>query len=669
MSDPKKIDLGNQKLKFIPEELFAKTDITELNLSSNEISVIPEKIGKLKNLKRLRLMGNPISSLPESLQELRKLENIDLSSTNIKNLPSSLFSVVGLKEISLWGTSLEYIPEEIGNLKNLISLSVWTDHLPNSIGNLIHLERLHLTGKNLRSISSQIGNLISLESLFLNHTNIENIPDTFGNLLNLKTADLSANSRLRDIPASIGKLKKLEKLNLMFCDLKSVPEEIGHLNSLKELQIQTASLPSSVGKLNSLEILVLSSLQSADLPVEIQQLIHLKILKIMDTQIESIDLDFGKFQNLNELGISRNFNLTRMSGSIGESSVRKIYCNDNPQWKSLPEELGQCRFLEDIEMIYSDFDELPESLSQLKSLKKLRFAWNKNLKNLPFSEEQTENLDYLDLDENQNLSVPAYFQKIPSGILSSPAKNLIIRMYPKVYSSKQEIMDKMISELNEGVEHFEFPYWDDYSTYHSAVGKMRLSAFYSDEGMALIFESIEYSSGAGEISDCARGFATFSISERMPNIENSIRIVMNDYKLERDTIFRLELSGEMFAISLDSEFIDFCESHINSTGDKPIDEAVLLFKIAETVPSEKLFPDIREIRKVFQIPETMEHIYSVTEWRHPTADEIFGEEKKMEEYESIKELIKAASENRKPFLNEESNTDWKKMFRVSNCSA
>ncbi|HMY65174.1 MAG TPA: hypothetical protein PL163_00885 [Leptospiraceae bacterium] len=662
MSNPKKIYLGKQKLKSIPEEIFEKTYITELNLNCNEISVIPESIGKLKNLKKLYLMGNPVTALPESMQELKKLEVLDLSGTQLKILPLFLFSMLHLKKISLWGTSLEYIPEEIGNLKGLTSLSVWTDRLPDSIGSLTDLVKLNLTGKNLNSLPSQIGNLISLESLFINHTNIENLPDSFGNLQNLKTADLSANSRLRDLPASLGKLKRLEKLNLLFCDLKFVPEEIGYLNSLKELQIQTASLPTSIGKLNSLEILVLSSLKSSELPKEIEYLIHLKTLKILDTQAEFIELDFGKFRNLNDLQISRNPNLKGISGSIGKSSLEQIYFNDNPMWKHLPEELGQCQNLEDIEMIYSHFEKLPASLSQLKSLKKLRFAWNENLKDLPFSEEQVMSLEYLDLTENPNLLVPSYFQKIPSRILSSSSKNFIMKLYPSIYSSKQEIADKMISELNDGIEHFEFPYWDDYSTYHSAAGKMRVSAFHSEEGMALIFESIEYNSGTGEIWDCAKGFATFSISRRMPNIENSIRAAMDGFKLERDMIYNLELNDEVFPISLETEFIEFCESRSGSSGDKPPDEAILLFKIAETVPVEKLFPDIREIRKAFEIPETMEHIYSVTDWLHPTADDIFGENKKMEEFESIVELINAAAEHRRPVLKEEPNTDWKQMF-------
>ena len=73
------LNLGNNKLKSVPESLGGITSLEKLDLGNNKLKSLPDSIGNLTSLERLYLERNKLKSLPDSIMGLENLNYINLS--------------------------------------------------------------------------------------------------------------------------------------------------------------------------------------------------------------------------------------------------------------------------------------------------------------------------------------------------------------------------------------------------------------------------------------------------------------------------------------------------------------------------------------------------------------------------------------------------------------
>lgn len=661
----KELYLRGRKLSAFPEQIFLCTSLEKLSLYDNDISVVPEEIGKLIHLKELNISANKLLSI-EHIGALKNLEILDLSSNPFTGLPDTLFRLTNLKSLHLWGTSITRLPDEFGNLEHLEFLSIWTGFIPESFGHLQRLKELYVSGENLTGIPGGIGNASCLEKIYLNDTAITTLPESIGRLKKLKILDISNNKQLIHLPASLGECVSLEELHTS--TIAQLPEEICHLPHLKVLDLSVKEIPENFGKLSGLESLSIEGHHIREIPASIGQLTTLKTLKIVDTGIDEVPEEIHRLSSLELLHIARNKNLKILPEKIGElKNLKTLFINDNKSLDTLPPSTGKMDSLQDIEITYSMFRELPESMSKLTRLKRLRFAWNEYLTCLPFSFKQIKHLHHLDLRENNSLDLPGWIKDIPTKLFSFYTKKVIKKAGTGFSVKNQE--KALLTELDEAASDYQFPVWDTFESLHSITGLMRVNGFKADNGVCLVFELVEYNAGTGAIQNAAVGIGTFPLADWLCN-GNGIYVNFYDhfpgierFTLQPDQPVNVTCREKTFVITVSQDYIDECELYRNSSLKKPPDEAILLFYLCETVPAGYLFSTKAHLKQVFQMPASAEMIFSFDDWNHPSVADILENEIPPGENKTIRAFVKGVCTGKKPELKEEPATGWRKNWK------
>ncbi|KAJ8768857.1 hypothetical protein K2173_023852 [Erythroxylum novogranatense] len=85
-----KIDLSNQRLRFLPEAFGKIRGLKVLNLSTNQLQMIPDSIAGLENHEELNLASNPLETLPNAIGFLHNLKILDESSNKLETLPDTI---------------------------------------------------------------------------------------------------------------------------------------------------------------------------------------------------------------------------------------------------------------------------------------------------------------------------------------------------------------------------------------------------------------------------------------------------------------------------------------------------------------------------------------------------------------------------------------------------
>jgi Leucine-rich repeat (LRR) protein len=77
------LDLGNMKLRAVPESLYALGSLRKLVLRTNNLKSLSFSIGNLGSLRELDLSNNHLQSLPETIIGIKDLIRLDLSHNQI----------------------------------------------------------------------------------------------------------------------------------------------------------------------------------------------------------------------------------------------------------------------------------------------------------------------------------------------------------------------------------------------------------------------------------------------------------------------------------------------------------------------------------------------------------------------------------------------------------
>lgn len=305
----------------IPPEIEKCKNLEKLDIGYTDIETIPEFVSQLPKLKTLNFYGCVELNFPNNLSSYPSLKELGVFCRNQKEL-EMIFSLESKEKLTITGR-VNIIPETIGRMKNLKSLSFFAvplTKLPNSL--------------------SQLNNLLQLEV----NTGLAKI--NFEQMINVlreskKLTDLKLRTQELEISNSIAKISNLKKLDLEGNGLTKVSEKLFELKNLTELNLginNLKNLPKGIGKLKKLKVLKINSNWTNKFdPTNLMDEIHL---------LESLQI-------------------------LHLWSCQSI--------KHIPELISNCKKLKEIDLDNNLLQDLPNSIYEMKWLKKLRLTTN-NLK-------------------------------------------------------------------------------------------------------------------------------------------------------------------------------------------------------------------------------------------------------------------------------------------------
>ncbi|KAM4019343.1 leucine-rich repeat transmembrane protein FLRT1-like [Anomaloglossus baeobatrachus] len=172
------LDLGSNKMQYIPQALRKLHNLTRLSLEKNYIKAVGKNSFKFQlALEDLNLRRNRIWAIQdEAFSQMSKLSVLNLGHNSISHLPNQLFS--GLSQLKIMYLQANKI-----------------DQVNCSFNSLVHLKKLYLNNNRMTHIShNAFSSLKQLQFLQLNKNNLTSLPSyLFSRMPKLKGIFLSYN--------------------------------------------------------------------------------------------------------------------------------------------------------------------------------------------------------------------------------------------------------------------------------------------------------------------------------------------------------------------------------------------------------------------------------------------------------------------------------------------
>lgn len=351
--------LEHRKVKTDPQPDTGKTIVNYDFINYKEI---PEVVFSYTNLKKLIFSGNESAEFPKRITVFSELRTLDLSRTNIIEIPEEIAELKKLKKLRL-------------------NYNLHTD-LPNSLANLENLQELALNeSEKLEKIPEVVSKIKSLSTLKLNYClELKYIPENIGNLTQLENLDLSGSSKISSLPETIGKLKNLKNLFLSGTSISRLPESISVLDKLEVLQIGIDSLDydDTIRKIKNLKKLHTIAISSQlEYPTTFQQLTGVRKVSVVK--------NWGLHNEGKErLPLAENIALI--------PNLEELNLSGNNQLEALPVDIGNMSKLLILDITDTAIKSFPESMKNLKHLKRITSNLNQNNGPFGITPEQKENL-------------------------------------------------------------------------------------------------------------------------------------------------------------------------------------------------------------------------------------------------------------------------------------
>lgn len=285
---------------------------------------------------------------------------------------------------------LVLLKEYDGDFDQVESLEfmVEIEELPIEITKFKNLKRLSISFTRAKNISSCITEFKKLEELYV-FDQIDTIPSGIIQLQALRTIRISG--RYTEIPSELGELVNLELLHLYGEEFKYLPATISKLNNLKELVINGNNLeevPEEVGRLDSLERLSIGSHRLRELPASLRKLVNLKGIDFDCDPMAAIDLQ-----------------LAAIPDYFREFKLLEFFRVNNIKFDDIERFLDCWRRMQVLSLTECGLSEIPQSIRQMRSLKRLVLAGNE-IKEIPTWISELECLEHLDMSSNGISEIP-----------------------------------------------------------------------------------------------------------------------------------------------------------------------------------------------------------------------------------------------------------------------
>ncbi|KAF7357959.1 Adenylate cyclase [Mycena venus] len=356
------IDLTGRSLRTIPVALHQHADsIVSLRLSRNPMIEIPlDFIQSCTTLRELRLSHMAMKKVPHSLRHSTTLTRLDLSCNRIVTLDEAyLDDIPGLTTLHVQNNRLEKLPWSFPRLRRLITLNISNNKFrmfPAGVSELINLRDLDISFNMISELPEEIGKLKNLERLVIVGNQVSKLPDEFSNLGRLGELDCRRN-QISDLTVAC-MLPKIETLS-------------ADHNALHELTLSMGpSLTTLDASHNEITQLTLVRGPVGRSPFALTHL----------------DVSNAKLSVLDDYTLSQ---LT---------SLRRLKLDSN-SFRSIPESLGDLKWLETLSCADNSLGELPQSIGRLQKLETLD-VHNNSLTELPISLWNCASLSRLNVTSN-----------------------------------------------------------------------------------------------------------------------------------------------------------------------------------------------------------------------------------------------------------------------------
>ncbi|KAL5778565.1 hypothetical protein ACOSQ2_009302 [Xanthoceras sorbifolium] len=429
----KEINLEHSKHLTIFPDLFGAVNLESLNLQGcTNLLELPVSIQCLNNLKVLKLTNcKSLEALPNctGLESLRQLDLMGCS--NVKTLSGIPCNI---EILELCGTGIEQVPSSIEYLSRLLRYLHWHNCPLRSLQsnfnpeNLVVLNMPHSNVEQLWNGGQQLPNLKEINLEHSKHLTI--FPDLFG-AVNLESLNLQGCTNLFELPVSIQCLNNLKVLKLTNCkSLEALPNCSG-LESLRQLDLMGCSNVKTLSGIPcNIEILELCGTGIEQVPASIEYLRGLVILNLNNcSSLMSLPSSICKLKSLERLYLSGCLKLDKLPDNLGdlqsltllvanETAIREVPSSmvhlDNLETLSFTGCKGQetvglvlpplsgLHGLIDLDLVDCGLMEIPDSLGQLSSLRRLSLGRN-SFESLPTSIINLSNLVSLDVSYCEKL--------------------------------------------------------------------------------------------------------------------------------------------------------------------------------------------------------------------------------------------------------------------------
>ncbi len=325
---------------------------------------LPHFVYELKEIGGLKLNRSEMTSLPDGISQWTQLKSIVLTSNSkMFELPSDFTQLHNLEQFVIEGSALHQLPEDIGTLTKLKKVILYVCYqlkiIPDSFFQLPQLETLHLKNTGITTPIYQIEQLQTLKELVLKEFRFDIIP--FQQIYNLKKLEelvISDIYKKRNeipeyIPDGIAQLTRLNSLAFFNSPINQLPTDLGELQHLEKLEIanchQLETLPDSLGELSQLNYFRLYADKIDRFPLQIYQLKKLETLDLDHSQLRELPDGIGALQQLKILKL-RNNHLTK-----------------------LPEDIGLLQQLKELDISHANnLRTIPKSMYQLQQLRLIK---------------------------------------------------------------------------------------------------------------------------------------------------------------------------------------------------------------------------------------------------------------------------------------------------------
>lgn len=302
------IKFNNNEARRLPPSLSRASKLTYLDVSNNRLDQLEHaELNTLNGLLRMNLANNRLKYLPAYFGAYQSLRSLNISSNFLDKFPSFLCRLHSLVDLDLSFNSIGSLPDEIGNLKNLEKLLITNNRLsgsvPESFRGLISLRELDIKYNGITSIDI-ISTLPKLEVLYADHNGISAFTGGFERLRTLKLNSNPLNKF--EIEWSVPTLKTL---NLSNAQLASIDPAFVNMPNLENLILDKnyfVSLPTQIGVLTKLEHFSIANNSVAELPPQIGCLTELRVLNVRGNNISKLPMEIWWAKSLESFNASSN---------------------------------------------------------------------------------------------------------------------------------------------------------------------------------------------------------------------------------------------------------------------------------------------------------------------------------------------------------------------------
>ena len=120
----KVLNLKKQKLKIIPEEIKAFTELIELRLNKNRIEILPDWLSELNRLEIFSAERNQLTEFPSVILDLENLRELYLGDNFITAIPLDIDVLKNLEWLGLWSNLLRKFPSSLSDMPKLTTLDI-----------------------------------------------------------------------------------------------------------------------------------------------------------------------------------------------------------------------------------------------------------------------------------------------------------------------------------------------------------------------------------------------------------------------------------------------------------------------------------------------------------------------------------------------------------------